>query len=98
MKFLHSRAESFTLSPNGNKQYYYKGYTAAYLREGDAVLIGIARCGRDDVFCKSKGRVIAEGRLKKKPIVLSYVGKNTAEAVRNWCNNWYFDEISGVEA
>lgn len=60
-KFFHKRVklENDTISPNG-------GTTIAYLMDDNQQVHGFAKawCHNKDHFCKHKGRVKAEGRLK----------------------------------
>lgn len=84
-KFLHHQA--IINSPIGTKK--FRGFTAAYRVEGERILLGIAICNSDDVFCRSRGRMIAEGRMTKKPHIVPLVGDSPAQCAREFALNLY---------
>jgi len=59
--FMHYRntGGSSVIRPQG-------GATLAIRKmDNDNLVVAMARCSTEDVFCKSRGRTIAEGRLNK---------------------------------
>ena len=63
VKYLHVRTidEDNNLSPNG-------GLTVAYTCTLTEIILQVARCHENDLFCHRIGRLIAEGRLKSKKV------------------------------
>lgn len=49
-----------------------RGLTIAARIDGKVIKYTIARCGKNDHFCKRIGRMIAEGRLLKNKEVMHY--------------------------
>ena len=87
-KYVHH--QGVVPSPRGNKK--FRGFTAAYRVEGNRILLGLSICNSDDVFCRERGRVIAEGRMKKRPHIVPLVGDSPAQCAREFALNLYQGE------
>jgi len=76
-KFFHYQGK--TSSPLGTRM--YTGFTVAYTRVDNQLLVGVAICNENDRFCKKLGRMISEGRMKKNPHIVPLVGEESPEDV-----------------
>ena len=92
-RFIHSHDKSAELSSFG-KMYYRNGFTCAFIEANDTkVLIGLAFCGGNDIFNRRIGRMIAEGRMQKRPIILTKDASESAYSVaKEYAMDAYFGE------
>lgn len=90
-KFIHSLEDREVTLDNG-RTYYSRGYTVAYLEvEPTKVLVGMGVCGNNDSFCKKIGRLVAEGRMKHKPVILEKLPTESAyEVVKIYAEQEYW--------
>ena len=49
--------------------------------------IGVAKCSAKDNFCKSKGRLIADGRASKKPTLILPPTDKVVSELKEWILN-----------
>lgn len=98
VKFVHNVSKTMHFEPVG-KGYLRNGYTAAFTEvDNETVLVGVAICGGNDVFCKKTGRMISEGRMKKVPYTIKKEPKELAHhVVREFVNELYFGDESEAQ-
>lgn len=92
-RFIHSNDRGVSLSPFG-KVYLRKGWTCAFVEASPTkVVIGLAFCGENDVFSRRIGRMIAEGRMQKKPTIITKEETESAYAVaKEFSEEAYFED------
>lgn len=93
VRFIHSQDTTAVLTEFG-KMYYRNGWTCAFIEvDTTKVLVGMATCGGNDVFNRRIGRYIAEGRMKKKPTIITKDPSERAyEVAMQFATETYFEE------
>jgi len=92
-RFIHSQDTNAVLTEFG-KMYYRNGWTCAFIEvDTTKVLVGMAVCGGNDVFNRRIGRCIAEGRMKKKPTIITKDASERAyDVAKEFATEMYFEE------